>query len=135
MLLTLSVLAPLLAAPVAWWLVRTTGERIASWFWLLPALLFTGYAGLLPTVLDGQARVESWDWIPSLGVAFALRADGLSLLFALLISGIGAFIFLYAARYLAGHADLGRFYARLILFMAVMLGAVLADDFMTLLVF
>ena len=68
-------------------------------------------------------------------VALALRADGLSLLFALLITGIGTFIFLYAARYLAGHADIARFFARLTLFMGAMLGAVLADELIVLLVF
>lgn len=135
MILTFPVFISLLAGPVFWMLLRTAETRVASWLWLLPAALFCVYASLLPLVFDGQVLVESWSWIPSLGVTFTLRADGLSLLFVLLISGIGAFIFLYAARYLAGHIDLGRFFSRLTLFMAFMLGAVLADDLLTLLVF
>lgn len=133
--LTLSVLIPLLAAPLLWWLLRQTGGRAAPWACALPAALFAGYASLLPAVLGGHALMETWHWIPSLGITLAFRADGLSLLFALLITGIGSFIFLYASRYLAGHADLSRFFARLTLFMAAMLGAVLADDLITLLVF
>ncbi len=135
MILTFSVLLSLIAAPVLWLLIRLLGARFASWAWVLPAVLFACYASLLPAVLSGQEVLESWQWIPSLGVAFALRADGLSLLFALLISGIGIFIFIYSAQYLVGHPDLDRFFARLTLFMAVMLGAVLVDDFVTLLVF
>lgn len=135
MLLTLSVFLTLLAAPASWLLLRVTGNRAAPWISLLPLGLCAGFASFIPTVVGGQAHVESWPWIPSLGIAFALRVDGLSLLFALLITGIGTFIFLYASRYLADHADLPRFFARLILFMAAMLGAVLADDLITLMVF
>jgi len=129
------VFAAFAAVPVLWLLLRYGGPRFAAWTALLPAALFAGFAGLLPAVRDGEAAVESLPWIPSLGIDFALRADGLSLLFALLITGIGAFIFLYAARYLAGHRDLPRFFAQLTLFMAAMLGAVLADDLVTLVVF
>ena len=135
MLLTLSVLLSLAAAPMLWHGLRHADGRAAPWACLLPASLFVGFASLLPAVLGKYPPTETWPWIPSLGISLAFRADGLSLLFALLITGIGTFIFLYAARYLAGHADLPRFFARLTLFMAAMLGAVLADDLITLLVF
>ena len=59
----------------------------------------------------------------------------LLLLFALLISGIGALIVLYAGAYLADHHHLGRFYAYLLGFMAAMLGLVLADDLIAMFVF
>ncbi len=139
MLLTFAVFLPLLAAPVLWLLLRAAGTSPGLWSTLpavaIPVAAFTAFASLLPPVLAGQPQVEVWHWIPSLDIALALRADGLSLLFALLITGIGSFVFLYATRYLAGHADLPRFFARLTLFMAAMLGAVLADDLITLLVF
>lgn len=134
MSLFLLVLAPLLAAPLVWALLRSRAA-FAGVVWLLPAALFAGFATLWPTVQAQGAQTEVWPWIPSLGVTLALRADGLSLLFALLITGIGSFIFLYAARYLQGHADIARFFARLTLFMGAMLGAVLADDLIALLVF
>ena len=104
---------------------------LAAW----PAALFGVLASLLPEVMAGKMRLEEMEWVGSLGIGFAFRADGLSLLFALLISGIGAFIFLYASRYLAGDPDRGRFFAFLSLFTGAMLGAVLADDLITLLVF
>ncbi len=96
---------------------------------MLPALLFV----MLLMMPDGAAF--RWAWLPSLGVELAFRLDGLSRLMALLITGIGAGVFLYAATYLAGHPLLHRFLAVLTLFMAAMLGAVLADDLLLLFVF
>ena len=45
-------------------------------------------------------RVHSYSWVPQLGLNFTLMADGLSLLFALLITGIGTIVFGFATAYL-----------------------------------
>src|SRR5690554_1706700 len=115
MLLAL-LLASLFGAPLGWWL-SSLDIRLSRIAWVLPASLFLGFASLLPSLLDNGPLDETWTWIPSLGVELALRVDGLSLLFALLITGIGAFIFLYAGSYLRGDPDAPRFFARLTLFM------------------
>lgn len=109
--------------------------RASGWiFALLPAGLF-GYFVLLREAVAGGPVLAAMDWVPSLGVSLSFTLDGLSLLFALLITGIGAFILVYASAYLAGHRQLGRFYAFILLFMASMLGLVLADNVITLFVF
>ena len=59
----------------------------------------------------------------------------MSLTFALLITGIGALIVIYAGSYLAGHVHLGRFQAFLFLFLGSMLGLVLSDSFLMLFFF
>ena len=74
-------------------------------------------------------------WAPSLGLSLSFNLDGLGLLFALLITGIGALIVLYASRYLDGHPHASRFYASLFGFMGAMLGVVLSDNILTLFVF
>ena len=61
--------------------------------------------------------------------------DGLGLLFASLILGIGALIVLYARNYLPQSDGLGRFYCYLLLFMGAMLGVVLSDNMLLLVVF
>jgi len=66
---------------------------------------------------------------------FSFYADGLALLFATLISGIGTFILIYAGGYLKGHPQQGRMFAFLLLFMGSMLGVVLSDNLITLFVF
>ncbi|SEA67127.1 hydrogen gas-evolving membrane-bound hydrogenase subunit E [Rubrimonas cliftonensis] len=98
----------------------------------LAAAFFASHIG----AVDGDRAVAvSYDWVPSLGVSLAFRLDGLSLLFAVLISGFGAVISLYALSYLRGHPQLVRFFLYLGLFMAGMLGLVLADDVIALFVF
>ncbi|WP_135468854.1 hydrogen gas-evolving membrane-bound hydrogenase subunit E [Crenalkalicoccus roseus] len=125
---TLLVFAALLAVPVIALAVRRW-PALAPASALLPAALFV-LALLTPP--EGPATAP---WIPSLNVAFAWHADGLARLFVLLITGIGAGIFLYASAYLHGHPQLHRFMAVLCLFMASMLGAVLADDLLLLFIF
>jgi multicomponent Na+:H+ antiporter subunit A len=118
-------------SPLVGWL----GEKSSPLIALAPAVLFGGFCFFLPGIGVGTAISETYAWIPSLGIEASFRADGLSLLFALLISGIGTAVFLYASSYLRGVARLARFYIVLTLFMGSMLGAVLADDLMLLVVF
>jgi len=77
----------------------------------------------------------TYPWIPDLGVALSLRADGLSLLFALLISGIGLVVFTYATAYLDESENRPRFFAYLLLFMGAMMGVVLSANLISLFVF
>ncbi len=66
---------------------------------------------------------------------FSVYVDGLSTLFALLISGIGTFIILYAGGYLKGHPQQGRFFSFLLMFMGSMLGLVLGNNLISLFIF
>ena len=76
---------------------------------LLPAGLTVYFAQFLGVVAAGGALSFSTPWVPGTGMNLSFYVDGLSLMFALLISGIGTFIVLYAGAYLKGHPDLGRF--------------------------
>jgi multicomponent Na+:H+ antiporter subunit A len=58
--------------------------------------------------------------------------DGLSAQFLILITGIGAMVFVYASGYMAHDSQAGRFYRLLLLFMAAMIGAVSADHMLVL---
>ncbi|GAB3413980.1 putative monovalent cation/H+ antiporter subunit A [Niabella aquatica] len=101
----------------------------------LPVLLFLYYTRLIPYISSGSHLLESTKWIPSLGVNLDFRLDGLSLLFALLITGIGTAIYFYARTYLKGHVYFDRFFGYLSLFMSAMLGMVLADNMLLLFIF
>lgn len=109
--------------------------RLAILASLLPISLFGYFASHIPTISGGQTIDFHQPWVPSLGVNFDFHLDGLSLLFCLLITGVGSLVFLYAAPYLKGHRYLDRFYAYLSLFMAAMLGVVLADNVLLLFIF
>jgi len=123
-----------LGALTAPWLHRLLGQAAGWVLALLPLSLTVYFASLLPAVMAGQTLRQGVAWVPSLEVNFSFYLDGLSLLFALLISGIGTFIVIYSGGYLKGHPELGRFYLVILLFMASMLGLVLADNIVTLFV-
>jgi len=132
---TASLFAPLLGAAVSPFLTRLLGHK-AAWplalFLFVPFLIFAGH---LDTVAAGAVASGGFAWIPSLGVDFAWRLDGLSLTFALLISGIGTLIVLYSGGYLKGHPGQGRFIAFILMFSAAMLGVVVSDSLLMLFVY
>ncbi|MEI2693261.1 MAG: hydrogen gas-evolving membrane-bound hydrogenase subunit E [Anaerolineae bacterium] len=135
MTLVAIVLIPFLAAIVAA-LVAPRAGRAGAWLLAsIPAGLAVWLMALAPAALAGAGVELAVPWVPQLGVYFALRLDGLSLLFALLISGIGALVVLYSGYYLNDRARIGRFQAYIFLFMGSMLGVVLANDLITLFVF
>lgn len=112
--------------------VRTNAGYLLS---ALPLALFIYFAMHIPHIKNGHVLLQSVNWIPSLGVNASFRLDGLSLLFSLLITGIGFLIFLYSGSYLKGHKYLDRFYAYLCIFMSAMLGMVLSDNILLLFIF
>ncbi|MFU8824209.1 putative monovalent cation/H+ antiporter subunit A [Yoonia sp.] len=102
---------------------------------IIASALFVALLQALPAVADGNTLRYSFAWVPSLGVNVSFVIDGLGLLFGLLITGIGALVMLYSAKYLAGHEQQARFSLFLTSFMLAMLGLVLADNLLALFVF
>src|SRR5699024_6363992 len=71
-----------------------------------------------------------------LRVSFVAYIDGLSLLFSLLITGIGALVVLYSIYYLdKDREQLNNFYVYLLMFMTAVLGIVQSDNVITLYLF
>ena len=89
----------------------------------------------LPQVLAGTVVTTRFDWLPQLGLNAEFRLDGLGVLFAILILGIGLLIQLYARFYLDSSDPYGRFITFLMLFQGAMLGIVISDNILLLLVF
>lgn len=123
----LALIAPLLHRL----LHRFTGWVIA----LLPLTLFFYFASQLPAIAHGDLITAKYSWVPTLSVNLYFLMDGLSLMMALIITGVGTLIFIYAAGYLHGDPLEGRFYSYLLVFMAAMIGLVLSDNLLTLFVF
>lgn len=119
-------------APVIYRYTRTAAGPLIA---LAPAAIALYFATYINAVSAGQTFRVAYAWAPTLGINLSFHLDGLSLLFVLLISGIGALVLVYASGYLAHHPNLDRFYAILMVFMAAMLGMVLADNLLTLFVF
>lgn len=132
LIVLLLLLATAAAAP---WLTARRPREVGWLLALVPAGITLWFATDVPLIAAGGAVRESYSWVPQLDATLSFRLDGLSLLFALLITGIGAFVVVYAAAYLDGHPQRGRFFALLFLFTAAMLGVVLADNIIALFVF
>ena len=82
---------------------------------------------------DGQPRVEKlYDWITvgSLNLAFAFQIDQLSLLFMLIITGVGSLIHLYSIGYMKHDEGFGKFFAFLNLFVFFMLLLVMGSNYL-----
>ncbi len=88
-----------------------------------------------PEVMGGAVIVESTDWLPALGLSASFRLDGLGLLFAGLILGMGLLINLYARFYLYKDEPAGLFHTYLMLFQGAMTGIVLSENILLLLIF
>lgn len=134
-LMFVSVLAIFLLAFLAPFLQRML-PRAAHY--VLAAVPLGVFIYLLSVALDlddsGAVR-ETYAWVSSLAINLSFWGDGLSLLFALLISGIGVLIVLYSGEYLKKDVMLPRFYMYLLLFMGAMLGLVLSDNVVTIFIF
>jgi multicomponent Na+:H+ antiporter subunit A len=133
--IALIAIAPFLAAVLAPWIMRFTGP-LAGWVLaIIPASIFALLLGFIGPVSENTVIRAGLSWIPAYGISFSFFIDGLSLVFGLLISGIGTFIVIYSGGYLAGHPHHGRFFSYILMFMGSMLGLVLADNVFTLFVF
>ncbi len=84
------------------------------------------------TVATGKPLTFSIEWLPTIGLNVSLYFDGLSALFALLVSGIGVIVVIYAGYYFSDDRSAWRFLTYLMLFMTAMLGVVMAGDVITL---
>ena len=127
------ILSPFVLLPVVAW-IATKGAR-AILLTALPVGLTAYFAYVWWLVATTGPFTVTMPWAPSLGLSLSFHFDGLSTLFALLITGIGTLIVPYASTYLAAHAYAGRFYVSLFAFMGSMLGVVLSDNVLSLFVF
>jgi multicomponent Na+:H+ antiporter subunit A len=128
------ILSPFAAALAAAWLVNRH-PRSARLLALWPAALTVIFLLQFRSVTAHGNRLVELAWAPSLALTLSFSVDALGLLFALLITGIGALVVLYASSYLEGHPQAGRFYASLFAFMGAMLGIALSDNILALFVF
>ena len=123
----------------AGWLAAAAPLAVTLWqVWILLSPLEMGAtteSGQPVEPVNGALHAEQYSWIESLGVTLSFRLDGLSLLFGLIISGVGAAVALYTHYYLEEDDRQGYFYLSLFAFMASMLGLVWADNLLSLFVF
>ncbi|WP_268760173.1 Na+/H+ antiporter subunit A [Bacillus sp. FJAT-28004] len=133
-MLSIVIILPFIMAAISPLLRKLLREVHTGWIILpLPILLFSYFLWQIAAIQSGKSLSATIPWIPSLGVNFTVYLDGLGLLFALLITGIGSLVVLYSIYYLDKNKEaISSFYVYLLLFMGAMLGVVLSDNLIVL---
>lgn len=135
-LMHIMILLPLIFAIVIPIIYRFYKGVHLGWFVLpIPVIIFIYFMSYINVPDSDKPFIVIWDFMPRIGMNFAVHLDGLSLLFASLITGIGALVVLYSITYLSKSESLGNFYCYLLMFMGAMLGVVLSDNLLMLYLF
>lgn len=105
-----------------------------GWFVLfVPLSIFIYLVKYIPAVASGATFEYTLSWIPSFGIDITSYMDGLSLLFGLLITGVGSLVIIYSIYYMSKVREaLHNFYIYLLMFMGAMLGLVFSDHLLVL---
>ena len=126
---------PFLGALLPGLLIRVSRTACATVTGSVTLLALIGLGLHIPAILRGEVITARIEWLPQLGLNATFFLDGLGLLFAGLILGIGLLIIVYARFYLSDRDPMGQFYTYLMLFQGAMVGIVLSDNILLLLVF
>ncbi|TCO08731.1 hydrogen gas-evolving membrane-bound hydrogenase subunit E [Natronoflexus pectinivorans] len=102
---------------------------------VLPLVIFIVLLLELLSIGSRESIILDSTWGFLSGMEFSYRLDGLSIIFGLLISGIGFLILLFSSYYMAKYDRQPHFYTYLTLFMGAMTGLVFADNLFVLFVF
>ena len=123
--------------------VLIAGRRKTAW--TAPTAAVMAALGVVVTLwgwAEGRSQIDV-AWAPTWNIRLTFALDGLAQLYALLATGIGLAVVIYAGRYLPLHLkheerdqrEVVPFYGALMLFMGSMLGLVMAQDLLVLFVF
>ena len=103
---------------------------------IVPLILFGYFVFNIKNIYLGGTIYKTWAFASNVGLDINLKLDGLSLLFALLITGIGTLVILYSCYYMSiTDEKLHKFYIFLLIFMSAMLGVVLSDNLLSMYMF
>ncbi|MDQ8727686.1 monovalent cation/H+ antiporter subunit A [Bradyrhizobium sp. LHD-71] len=135
LLLTLLVLLPFIGSVFA---ATVSSNARNSEAWLAGAVALSCLILIIaayPAIVANGAIRSEFDWIPALGLSFSLRMDGFAWMFAVLVSGIGFLVVLYARYYMSPKDPVPRFFSFFLAFMGAMLGVVLSGNLILLVLF
>ena len=133
--LLLIVLLPFVGSVVAAFF-RPNARNAEAWLAGIVALVAAlTTASLYPRIAAGEVVRLSYDWIPTMGLAFQLRMDGFAWLFTQIVTVIGLLVVIYARYYMSPRDPVPRFFAFFLAFMGAMLGVVLSGNLLQLAMF
>src|SRR5574344_10170 len=95
-------------------------------------LLFSMFWNFIQAPPESAVIVPIYNWITigDFNIQIAYQVDQLSLLFGMIITGVGFLIHVYSIGYMHGDRSFFRFFSYLNLFIFMMLNLVLANNFL-----
>ncbi len=132
-MLWLIIALPLAGAVFLHFFGRYLGELLSGW--LASATIAASFAvAFLAAIPFVQGREHGdtlllWEWMPAIGANLEILWDPLSALMALVVTGVGTLIHVFAIGYMHGDDRFHRFFTYLNLFAASMLTLVLAGNY------
>ena len=135
MSLALLLTLPFLGSIVAAMLPANARNAESTWAGLVMLAVLAQVAWLFPQVRDGGVVTQTLPWLSDAGLDLVIRVDGYAWMFAMLVSGIGALVVLYARYYMSPSDPVPRFFSFFLAFMGSMLGIVLSGNLIQLAMF
>ncbi len=110
-------------------LIGTIGSGTIAISFIITLMIFLSIAG---KPLEEPVIVPVYSWIQTgfLNINISYQVDQLSVLFSLIITGVGFLIHIYSIGYMHGDRSFYRFFAYLNLFIFMMLNLVLSSNFL-----
>jgi multicomponent K+:H+ antiporter subunit A len=134
-MLILPIALPFVGSAMAL-MFRANARNAEAWLAAVTALAAHLVAwSFYPRVANGEIVAVVFDWLPALGLTFTVRVDGYAWMFAILVTGIGMLVAVYARYYLSLQDPVPRFFSFLLAFMGAMLGVVLSGNLVQLVFF
>jgi NADH-quinone oxidoreductase subunit L len=128
----ITICLPWIGALFVWWI----GNRHPRVQHIL-AVAFSAAAGLTSLLLLAHTTDEAVVRVSMGGIFgdFSLVPDGLGVLLAIIAAVIGSLAVVFSVDYMAGEAQLGRYYALVLLFIGAMIGLVLSGSLLLMFIF
>ena len=101
---------PALSIPIVYGVGKKSAKNAALILTLIALISLTLLLTLIPTVLNEGQYIESYYWIPSLGSAFTLFVDGISLSLAIVTLILVAACTVYSINYMEDKSSLPEYY-------------------------
>ncbi|MFV0601394.1 MAG: monovalent cation/H+ antiporter subunit A [Brachymonas sp.] len=126
---------PFLGSAVAALLPTHARNAAATWSALITCACLVLVAGFWPDLRADAVVHYGQHWLPDAGLHFLLRLDGFAWMFALLVTGIGLLVSIYARYYMSREDPVPRFFSLFLGFMGSMIGVVTAGNLIQLVFF
>lgn len=104
------------------------GKMLGAVAAIVPLIVFSLILFLSHQIAEQGPLTFHITWVASYGIELSFLVDGLSILFGILISGIGLLVVIYSTWYLSDKEDKVKFYIYLMMFMGAMLGVVFSNN-------